>query len=89
MCDVVVLTMGTGGPSLMDSVLALAAKRGRVVVTNIYPMSDSRPNLALSGLAQWEFLRLSISFGRFSDRYIRNVARKLIGRRVSSGFGAG
>ena len=36
MCDVVVLTMGTGDASLMDSVLALAAKRGRIVVTNIY-----------------------------------------------------
>ena len=54
MCDVVVLTMGTGDASLMDAVLALAAKRGRIVVTNIYPMTDTHPRLALSGLAQWE-----------------------------------
>ena len=43
MCDVVVLTMGVGRADLMDDILALAAKRGRIVVTNIYPASDTRP----------------------------------------------
>ncbi|MGH3166708.1 MAG: alcohol dehydrogenase catalytic domain-containing protein, partial [Trebonia sp.] len=50
MCDVVVLTMGTGRADMMDDILALAAKRGRVVVTNIYPQGDTRPSLSLSGL---------------------------------------
>jgi S-(hydroxymethyl)glutathione dehydrogenase/alcohol dehydrogenase len=68
MCDVVVLTMGTGDSSLMDSVLALTAKRGRVVVTNIYPMSDSRPTLALSGLAQWEKQIVGCIFGSVNSR---------------------
>jgi NDMA-dependent alcohol dehydrogenase len=68
MCDVVVLTMGTGDSSLMDSVLALAAKRGRVVVTNIYPMSDARPRLALSGLAQWEKQIVGCIFGSVNSR---------------------
>ena len=43
MCDVVVLTMGVGRADLMDDILALAAKRGRIVVTNIYPASETRP----------------------------------------------
>jgi S-(hydroxymethyl)glutathione dehydrogenase/alcohol dehydrogenase len=68
MCDVVVLTMGTGDSSLMDSVLALAAKRGRVVVTNIYPTSDTRPRLALSGLAQWEKQIVGCIFGSVNSR---------------------
>jgi Zn-dependent alcohol dehydrogenase len=68
MCDVVVLTMGTGDSSLMDSVLALAAKRGRIVVTNIYPMSDTHPRLALSGLAQWEKQIVGCIFGSVNSR---------------------
>jgi Zn-dependent alcohol dehydrogenase len=68
MCDVVVLTMGTGDSSLMHSVLALAAKRGRVVVTNIYPMSDTRPTLSLSGLAQWEKQIVGCIFGSVNSR---------------------
>jgi S-(hydroxymethyl)glutathione dehydrogenase/alcohol dehydrogenase len=68
MCDVVVLTMGTGRSDLMDSVLALAAKRGRIVVTNIYPVSDNRPVLALSGLAQWEKQIVGCIFGSVNSR---------------------
>ena len=68
MCDVVVLTMGTGDASLMDPVLALAAKRGRIVVTNIYPMTDTRPQLALSGLAQWEKQIVGCIFGSVNSR---------------------
>jgi len=68
MCDVVVLTMGVGDSSLMDTVLRLAAKRGRVVVTNIYPMSDTRPSLSLSGLAQWEKQIIGCIFGSVNSR---------------------
>jgi Zn-dependent alcohol dehydrogenase len=68
MCDVVVLTMGTGDSSLMDAVLALAAKRGRIVVTNIYPMTDTHPRLALSGLAQWEKQIVGCIFGSVNSR---------------------
>jgi S-(hydroxymethyl)glutathione dehydrogenase/alcohol dehydrogenase len=42
--------------------------RCRVVVTNIYPMSDSRPNLALSGLAQWEKQIVGCIFGSVNSR---------------------
>jgi NDMA-dependent alcohol dehydrogenase len=68
MCDVVVLTMGTGRADLFDDVLALAAKRGRIVVTNIYPVSATRPNLALNGLAQWEKQVVGCIFGSVNSR---------------------
>jgi S-(hydroxymethyl)glutathione dehydrogenase/alcohol dehydrogenase len=68
MCDVVVLTMGTGRADLMDAILALAAKRGRVVVTNIYPATDTSPHLALNGLAQWEKQVVGCIFGSVNSR---------------------
>ncbi len=68
MCDVVVLTMGTGRSDLMEAVLALAAKRGRVVVTNIYPVTDTRPALPLNGLAQWEKQVVGCIFGSVNSR---------------------
>ena len=68
MCDVVVLTMGTGRSDLMEAVLALAAKRGRIVVTNIYPVSDTRPALPLNGLGQWEKQIVGCIFGSVNSR---------------------
>jgi NDMA-dependent alcohol dehydrogenase len=73
MCDVVVLTMGTGRPDMMDDILALAAKRGRIVVTNIYPVSAGRPGPALTGMsfngiAQWEKQIVGCIFGSVNSR---------------------
>jgi S-(hydroxymethyl)glutathione dehydrogenase/alcohol dehydrogenase len=68
MCDVVVLTMGTGRSELMEAILALAAKRGRVVVTNIYPAADTRPVLPLNGLAQWEKQVVGCIYGSVNSR---------------------
>jgi NDMA-dependent alcohol dehydrogenase len=68
MCEVVVLTMGVGRADMLDDVLALAAKRGRVVVTNIYPVSDAKPNLMLNGLAQWEKQLVGCIFGSVNSR---------------------
>src|SRR5262245_45154026 len=68
MCDVVVLTMGVGRGDLMDGILALAAKRGRVVVTNIYPASEARPLLTMNGLAQWEKQVVGCIFGSVNSR---------------------
>jgi S-(hydroxymethyl)glutathione dehydrogenase/alcohol dehydrogenase len=68
MCEVVVLTMGTGRADMMDDILALAAKRGRIVVTNIYPVSHGRPALALNGLAQWEKQIVGCIFGSVNSR---------------------
>jgi len=63
-----VLTMGTGRADLMDAILALAAKRGRIVVTNIYPVTDTRPALSLNGLAQWEKQIVGCIFGSVNSR---------------------
>jgi len=68
MCDVVVLTMGVGRGDLMDDVIALTAKRGRIVVTNIHPVSDTRPQLSLLGLAQWEKQIVGCIFGSVNSR---------------------
>ena len=43
-------------------------KRGRVVVTNIYPVSDTRPQLAMNGLAQWEKQIVGCIFGSVNSR---------------------
>jgi NDMA-dependent alcohol dehydrogenase len=68
MCEVVVLTMGTGRADLMDAALALAAKRGRVVATNIYPSSAARPNFDLNLLAQWEKQVVGCIYGSVNSR---------------------
>jgi S-(hydroxymethyl)glutathione dehydrogenase/alcohol dehydrogenase len=73
MCDVVVLTMGTGRPDMMDDILALAAKRGRIVVTNIYPVSAGRPvpaltGMSFNGIAQWEKQIVGCIFGSVNSR---------------------
>ena len=68
LCDVVVLTMGTGRADMMDDILALAGKGSRVVVTNIYPWHDTRPHLFLSGLGQWEKQIRGCIFGSVNSR---------------------
>ena len=68
MCDVVVLTMGVGRGDLMDDFIALTAKRGRIVVTNIHPVADTHPRLSLIGLAQWEKQIVGCIFGSVNSR---------------------
>jgi S-(hydroxymethyl)glutathione dehydrogenase/alcohol dehydrogenase len=52
----------------MDDIIALTAKRGRVVVTNIHPVSDTRPQLSLLRLAQWEKQVVGCIFGSVNSR---------------------
>jgi S-(hydroxymethyl)glutathione dehydrogenase/alcohol dehydrogenase len=68
MCNVVVLTMGVGRGDLMDDIIALTAKRGRIVVTNIHPVADTLPRLSLLGLAQWEKQIVGCIFGSVNSR---------------------
>ena len=42
MANKVIMTMGVGSGELMLQALALASKRGRVVVTNIHPAIEMR-----------------------------------------------
>jgi S-(hydroxymethyl)glutathione dehydrogenase/alcohol dehydrogenase len=68
MCDVVVLTMGEGRADLLGDALALAAKRGRVVATNIYPEPQAPPALSLNLLAHWEKQVVGCIFGSVNSR---------------------
>jgi NDMA-dependent alcohol dehydrogenase len=68
MCNVVVLTMGTGRGELMADVMALVAKRGRVVVTNIHPAVEPNPALSLLDLAHWEKQIVGCIFGSVNSR---------------------
>ena len=67
MCDVVVLTMGTGRSDLMDAILALAAKRGRIVVDQHLP-GQPPAALQLNVLAQWEKQIVGCIFGSVNSR---------------------
>ena len=59
---------GVGRGDLMDDFIALTAKRGRIVVTNIHPVADTHPRLSLIGLAQWEKQIVGCIFGSVNSR---------------------
>ncbi|SFI79081.1 S-(hydroxymethyl)glutathione dehydrogenase / alcohol dehydrogenase [Amycolatopsis sacchari] len=68
MCDVVVLTMGVGRGGLMADVMRLAAKRGRVVVTNIHPADEIDVRLSMNDLIQMEKRIVGAIFGSVNAR---------------------
>jgi Zn-dependent alcohol dehydrogenase len=53
---------------MMAGIMALAAKRGRVVVTNIHPVADTRPVLSLLDLTHWEKQIVGSIFGSVNSR---------------------
>lgn len=67
--DKVICTMGVGDGRLMESIMQLAAKRGRVVVTNIHPMSETDTTLALSWVTLLEKQIVGSIFGSANMRY--------------------
>jgi len=68
MCDQVVLTMGVGRSALLADVMRLTAKRGRVVVTNIYPADELDVRLSLNDLIQMEKRIVGAIFGSVNAR---------------------
>jgi S-(hydroxymethyl)glutathione dehydrogenase/alcohol dehydrogenase len=68
-CDKVICTMGVGDGALMQSILALAAKRGRVVVTNIHPMAENDVKMNLCDLTLMEKQIVGTIFGSANIRY--------------------
>jgi S-(hydroxymethyl)glutathione dehydrogenase/alcohol dehydrogenase len=68
MCDKVICAMGVGSGALMASILALTAKRGRVVVTNIHPMSETDVTLSLVDLTLMEKQIVGSLFGSANMR---------------------
>jgi S-(hydroxymethyl)glutathione dehydrogenase/alcohol dehydrogenase len=69
MCDKVICAMGVGRGAMMASIMGLAAKRGRVVVTNIHPMSEMDVTLNLCDLTLMEKQIVGTIFGSANIRY--------------------
>jgi S-(hydroxymethyl)glutathione dehydrogenase/alcohol dehydrogenase len=69
MCSQVILTMSVGRGDLMASIMALAAKRGRVVVTNIHPAAEREVHLSLLDLATYEKQIVGCIFGSVNSRF--------------------
>lgn len=68
MANKVVMTMGVGSGAVLAEALALAAKRGRVVVTNIHPAMEMSANVSLLDLTLMEKQVVGSLFGSGNPR---------------------
>jgi S-(hydroxymethyl)glutathione dehydrogenase/alcohol dehydrogenase len=69
MCDKVICAMGVGSGSLMASIMAIAAKRGRVVITNIHPTRETEITLSMVDLTVMEKQIVGALYGSANIRY--------------------
>jgi S-(hydroxymethyl)glutathione dehydrogenase/alcohol dehydrogenase len=69
MCDKVICAIGVGQGRLMAPIMALTAKRGRVVVTNMHPMTETDVSLSLCDLTLMEKQIVGSIFGSANIRY--------------------
>lgn len=63
MCDKVICCVGVGDGEQISSIMMLAAKRGRVVVTNIHPASEGEISISLCDLTLMEKQLVGTIFG--------------------------
>ncbi len=68
MCNKVIMTMGVGSGAVLAEALALAAKRGRVVVTNIHPAMEMSATVSLLDLTLMEKQVVGSLFGSGNPR---------------------
>jgi S-(hydroxymethyl)glutathione dehydrogenase/alcohol dehydrogenase len=68
MADKVIMTMGVGDGSLLASALAVTAKRGRVVVTNLHPALEVSAAVSLLDLTLMEKQVVGSVFGSANPR---------------------
>jgi NDMA-dependent alcohol dehydrogenase len=68
MANQVIVTMGVGRGDLLAGILALAAKRGRVVVTNIHPATEFQASISLLDLTLMEKQVVGSLFGSANPR---------------------
>ena len=68
MANKMIMTMGVGDGELLASALAITAKRGRVVVTNIHPASEMTANVSLLDLTLMEKQVVGSLFGSANPR---------------------
>ena len=69
MADKVICCMGVGRGELMPGIMALAAKRGTVVVTNIHPMFETDLKMSMIDLTLMEKRLVGSIFGSANMRY--------------------
>jgi S-(hydroxymethyl)glutathione dehydrogenase/alcohol dehydrogenase len=68
MANKVIMTMGVGDGGLLAQGLALTAKRGRLVVTNIHPAMEMSANVSLLDLTLMEKQVVGSLFGSGNPR---------------------
>lgn len=68
MANKVIMTMGVGSGEVIGSAMALAAKRGRVVVTNIHPALEYSASMSLLDLTLMEKQLVGSLFGSGNPR---------------------
>jgi S-(hydroxymethyl)glutathione dehydrogenase/alcohol dehydrogenase len=68
MANKVIMTMGVGSGAVMAEALALTAKRGRVVVTNIHPAMEMSASMSLLDLTLMEKQVVGSLFGSGNPR---------------------
>jgi len=68
MADKVIMTMGVGDGALLAAALAITAKRGRVVVTNIHPAMEVTAAISLLDLTLLEKQVVGSIFGSANPR---------------------
>ena len=68
LCNKVIMTMGVGSGAVLAEALALAAKRGRVVVTNIHPALELSASVSLLDLTLMEKQVVGSLFGSGNPR---------------------
>jgi S-(hydroxymethyl)glutathione dehydrogenase/alcohol dehydrogenase len=76
MCNAVISTMGVGRGAEVAGLLSLAAKRGKVVITNIHPWNEMEISANFLELTLWEKQLIGSIFGSANPRYdIPQLAR--------------
>jgi S-(hydroxymethyl)glutathione dehydrogenase/alcohol dehydrogenase len=69
MANKVIMTMGVGSGEVMIEALAMASKRGKVVVTNIHPAAEMSASMSLLDLTLMEKQVIGSLFGSGNPRY--------------------
>ncbi len=76
LCNQVISTIGVGRGELVAGLLSLAAKRGKVVITNIHPWLEETVSANFFELTLWEKQIIGSLFGSANPRYdIPQLAR--------------
>jgi S-(hydroxymethyl)glutathione dehydrogenase/alcohol dehydrogenase len=68
MANKVIMSMGVGSGELLAAALAITAKRGRVVITNIHPALETTANISLLDLTLMEKQVVGSLFGSGNPR---------------------